>query len=1162
MSHHSVRRGLGSLAVCAGALVALAPVPARAQGAAAAKADSAAKKKDLPLTPTRKIAFTTSKGSWISVDVSPDGQLLVFDLLGDLYTLPITGGKATRLTSGMAMDVQPRFSPDGKRIAFVSDRSGGENVWVMSLDGTDTTQVTKGNNNLYISPEWTPDGKYVVATKSGGLGSAGKLWMYNVDGGTGVQLVREPAPMKTLGAAFGPDPRYVWYAVRQGDWQYNAALPQFQLAVYDRETGSQTIMSSRYGSAFRPALSPDGKWLVYGSRHETDTGLRIRDLATGEESWLILPIQRDDQESTAPMDVIPGYSFTPDSRALVTFRDGELWRVPLDRSAPTKIAMSVDVALDAGPEVRFVNRVDTKASFTAHQIRDAVPSPDGKRLAFTSLDKVYVMDYPGGTPRRLSDLTVNEHYPAWSPDGKSVAWVTWDDKTGGHLYKARVDADPKAKAAPKAQRLTKVAALYSEIAWSSDGRRIVADRGAARDMQEAIGFFEQLGSQFVWVGADGGDVTVIAPSAGRGHLHFVQGDTTRLYAYGPRDGLVSFRWDGTDVRPIVKVTGPMPPGAMYQDLDAAIMTPRTFLDELEPQMPQAPPASLVIMAPKGDRALAQVGSHLYVLSVPVVGGPTPTVSVAAPETAPVPVRKLTDIGAQFPAWGADGRTVHWSIGNAHVVYDLDRAKVVEDSLKKVARAKADSASAHPRAAADSARAVAAGHDSASAKPGYHPVEHRIAIAVTRDIPQASAVLRGGRVITMKGAEVIEDADIVVRNDRIVAVGKRGSVEVPPGAEIIDVSGQTITPGFVDTHYHPQWLIPDVHSNQVWQYLPTLAYGTTTTRDPQTSTTDVLTYEDKVESGEMIGPRVYSTGPGVFSGEMIRDLDHARSILKRYAQYYDTKTLKMYMTGNRQQRQWVIMAAKELGLMPTTEGGLDFKLNMTHVLDGYSGMEHAIPITPLFDDVLTIYAKTGITYTPTLIVSYGGPFGENYWYTHENIHDDPKVRHFTPESDLDAKTRRRGMGTGGSPGPAGWFRDEEYVFSRHAAFVKELLAQGGRAGIGSHGQFQGLGYHWELWMMATGGMSNHEVLRMATILGAEAIGMGDDLGSIEPGKMADLVVMTKNPLENIRNTNSIHYVMKNGRLYEGETLDEVYPRKRKLPTFVWQGGDGPTRGAVR
>src|SRR5688500_1880713 len=130
------------------ALAAALPASAAAQtpGRPAAGRDTA-RQKDLPLPAARNASFAATKGSWISLDVSPNGQTIVFDLMGDLYTMPIAGGRATRLTSGMAYDVQPRFSPDGKRVVFVSDRSGGDNVWIISLDGKDTMQVTKGNTN-------------------------------------------------------------------------------------------------------------------------------------------------------------------------------------------------------------------------------------------------------------------------------------------------------------------------------------------------------------------------------------------------------------------------------------------------------------------------------------------------------------------------------------------------------------------------------------------------------------------------------------------------------------------------------------------------------------------------------------------------------------------------------------------------------------------------------------------------------------------------------------------------------------------------------------------------------------------------------------------------------------------------------------------------------
>jgi Tol biopolymer transport system component len=1235
-------------ALLLGAVLA-APAPASLEAQAPAPG-ARGQQNPLPLPSPRHAALEVTRGTWMSLDVSPDGSTLVFDLLGDLYTLPMEGGTATRITEGMAFDAQPRFSPDGESVVFISDRSGGDNVWIMRLDFTDTIQVTQGNFALYISPEWMPDGEHVIVSRAGSLlGGAAKLQMHHVERRSPMPIIRTPAALKTLGGAPTPDGRYIWYAAATGDWQYNALFPRYRLFRYDRDTGASTVMTSRYGSAFRPRVSPDGRWLTYGTRHETGTGLRIRDLETGDERWLAYPIQRDDIESRGNLDVLPGYAFTPDSRAVVLSYGGEIWRVPLNGADPERIPFRVEERRAVGPEVKFSYRVEVSDSVTARQIRNPAPAPDGRRVAFTAFDRLWIHDVETGASRRVTDHDVGEFHPTWSPDGVWVAWVTWSDRDGGHIMRARADG----RGAP--ERLTRRAALYYNPAWSPDGARIVVSRGAARELRQAPDiFFGPQGGQFVWVPAAGGEATVIAPLGGLDVAHFRRDEPGRIYAHGPGRGLVSFRWDGTDEKGHLQVRGaPTPGGGTPHPGEPEFLPRRPYMvtatgegDWLTPPAsaaaaplqsgpqaplasasaalqtgPQAPPASLIMISPSGGRALALVGRQIYVVDIPEVGGPTPTVSVANPAAGPVPVRQLTDIGGEFPVWDPDGDRIHWAMGRAVATYDLTAVGAIEDEIRaerretalaalrvraivdslKTTRARVDSLkkaelevpdsvtarlnrllgdSVQIRAdsiirAADRARAraeairihadsVRAGLDTVRADTvRYRPAERTIEVRMARDIPRGTVVLRGGRVVTMVDDQIIENADVVVTDNRIVAVGPTGEVDVPDGARIMDVSGRTITPGFVDVHYHAQWLVPEIHTEQAWQYLSNLAYGVTTTRDPQTGTTDILSYGDRVEVGGMLGPRIFSTGPGFFLGENVQSQDDARRALRRYSDYWGTRTLKMYMSGNRQQRQWIIHAARELEIMPTTEGGLDYKLNVTHAIDGYPGIEHNLPITPIYEDVVQLFKASQTTNAPTLLVSYGGPFGENFFYTTEDVQGNEKLKRFMPRESLDRRTRRRGPGAGGSPGQAGWFLEEEHVFPRHAEFIRDLVEGGARAAVGSHGQLQGLGYHWELWAMAAGGLSNHDALRVATRFGAEAIGFGRDLGTIEEGKLADLIVFDADPLDDLRNTVAIRYVMKNGRIHEGETLDEIWPRERAFPTPPWRDlGPEGVRAGVR
>lgn len=1076
---------------------------------AAALADPAPTGADtLPLKPARKVQFSTNEGTWMSLDVSADGRTLVFDHLGDLFTLPVEGGKARRITRGMAFDSQPRFSPDGRQIVFTSDRSGGQAVWIIDCDGERPRRLTQDNGPLFASPEFMPDGQRVLVSRRSGLRAASwELWSYDLRGGSGLQLTKSVEQVATppdqwrnaLGAAPSPDGRSVYFAKGLGQYfSYAAKLPIWQVVRLDLAkdlvepiTGDVEKHESADGHAempeeisggggggMRPAVSPDGRWLAYASRVDERTGLRLQDLRTGESRWLVRDIDRDNQQSVWPdRDVVAGYAFSPDSRAIFAAFGGKIRKVDIATGEVTVVPMQVDVDLDLGPDLDFPRRVET-GPVHARIVQSPSLSSDSKRYVVSTLGTLYVADAQTGRARTLLPSDQVGYQPSWSPDGRSIAYVDWSEDSGGNVWVVPSDGS----GAPR--RLTAQPGYYTHPRWSPNGARIAFNRASWHQMRARSGFHSpaSYGNRLAWISSQGGVVHDIAPAGDAQYPHFRR-DGARVFVATAR-GLESLRWDGTDRRLELGVKG------------------RDFGGD-----PDDSPVTRI--SPDGAWMASLFRRQLYVTPTPLSGEPV-TLDVSSPT---VPLARVSTIGADTFDWSGDGRAITWSVGAS--VFRMDIADIRFPGLDRLEEGQ-----------------IRQAHEQATKVT-------QIDIEAPRARPTADLLLQNARVITMRGDEVLAGADILVRGDRIAAVGAHGKIEPPADAKRIDLKGATVVPGFIDAHAHTLPIRKGLLGLPSYPLTAYLAYGVTTIRDPQPGQLDLFVYQDLIDAGRTLGPRVFSTGPGIFWTTDIKSLQDARDVIARYAHFYGVGTVKSYGVGDRRQRQWLAQAAREAGVAPTTEGSSDLSLDLTHAIDGFD-LEHTLPITPLFDDVVTLMAKSRTAYNPTLLQTYGGALGDNYYWLRQDLQSDPKIARFLPPDYVESRVRQQT-----------WVRDKENIVPSQAADLAKIIRAGGRVSTNSHGDFLGHGFHENMWAMASGGVTPLEVLRAATLSAADAIGLRRDLGSVEVGKLADLVVLDRDPLQDIKNASAIRFVIKGGVVHEGESLAEIWPRPRPGPVYWWR-----------
>jgi len=1014
--------------------------------------------------------FVATEGTWMSLDVSPDGRHIVFDLLGHIYEMPVTGGEATALTSGRSWNMFPRYSPEGARIVMTSDRGGSDDLWVMERATGELANVSKMPEGV-SGGMWSADGRFLYGVAMQDI-TQNTVYQFGFHGSRQV-LIAAPTPTaQRPGASFRPINHFRDDPTRGVIFFEHIEGPVYagggSIKTYDKTTGEVKPYIRRPGGAVAPALSPDGRFLAYVHRRDQISELVLHDLETRQERVLLAEIERDRQDYFVYHHAAyPTMAWLPDGSSLVLWFGGGIHRVDIEDGGVTRIPFRAHVERDFDPTIRFEHAIPEGRSTTRIH-RWAQRTPDG--ILFETLGDLYLQKDGGVTNITRSDA--HETSPLYDPERGSVYYAAWSDDELGAIYSRPLDGGQRRK-------LTTTPSQYGALTLSPDGERLAFVRGDAR-IRGGTRLEQQTDFELVTMRVDGTDKIKAADVSWAGA------------EWGTRPPSIRFSADGE---------------ALYftDFVGTALVLKRVGLDgKDEIELYSFPHAAYAALSPDEDWVLYEEYQRTYITPFEFAGK---TIEVSADTGAGTSMRIDADNDGLYQRWSDDGTTIGWTRGPEYL----------EKSVEAV---------------------LAEGE-----------IGTRIDLAVGYDVaaPEGTIALTNVRIVTMDPARrVLENATLLVRDNRIAALGT--GVDIPDGAHVVDLMGRTLMPGIVDVHGHYLGMMAPTHviEQRVATLRAALAYGVTTMYEVYGVIPKDFWLSDMLRAGKTTGPRLFSVGTPMYGSRGFRPKTYRSfatydDVLEqvRFNKAHGATAFKDYLTPSRQVRHQLATAAREEGLNVVVEPGGEGQTNLTRVIDGATGLAHGMGFTSVYQDYLEFFAANKLGITPTLIVTLDGPMGENYFHQSERLWEDPKLNRFARAGELVARLRR----------PQHIFEDD-YFHPELAANLKKLHDAGVSVQLGGHGQMLGLDAHFEMELYSHGGFSNMEVLAIATLLSARHQGLDHDLGSLEEGKLADLIVLGANPLDDIRNTRSVELVMKNGILYSGDDAARVYPDPEPAGDFYF------------